>query len=378
MSDLQQQVQRAIDQLVDSGAERGVQVAVYQHGALVVDAVSGIADPATGRPVTSDTPFYSTSTGKGVTSTVVHVLVERGVFDYDTPIVEFWPEFGAHGKQKATIRHALTHSVGVPGVPVDTTPDDLCDWQKMCALIADAQPWWEPGTKTGYHPQSFGYIVGEVVRRATGKPISQVLREEVAGPLGVADELFLGVPASELGRLARLEEPEGSAEMLAQMPKDIPFFKVVHGYTAAPRAALPTAEFGNRPDVLMADIPAGGTMTARAVARMYAALLGEVDGVRLVSAERLREITAVAISGHDEIAGFPSSRALGYAIGFYGPLDSPTLFGMAGSGGTAAYADTARGFTIALTKNLVSSGEYSTFNRIGEIVVKAQGMGDGG
>ena len=209
MNDLQQQVQRAIDELVESGAERGLQVAVYRHGEQVVDAVAGVADPETGRPVSLDTPFYAYSVGKGATSTVAHVLVERGFFGYDTPIVELWPEFGAHGKENATVRHALTHTVGVPGIPADTTPEDLCDWDKMCAAIADSEPWWEPGTKTAYHAYPFGYIVGEIVRRATGKPISQVLREEVAGPLGIADELYFGVPESELGRLARLEDDGG-------------------------------------------------------------------------------------------------------------------------------------------------------------------------
>jgi CubicO group peptidase (beta-lactamase class C family) len=220
VNDLQQQIQEAIERLVESEAERGLQVAVYRHGEPVVDAVAGIADPATGRPVTSDTPFYAYSTGKGVTATVAHVLVERGVFGYDKPIVELWPEFGAHGKESATVGHALTHTVGVPGVPADTTPEDLCDWQKMCAMIADAEPWWNPGTKTAYHAYPFGYIVGEIVRRSTGKPISQVLRDDVAGPLGTADELYFGVPDSELGRLARLEDAEGSAEMLASMPDD--------------------------------------------------------------------------------------------------------------------------------------------------------------
>ncbi|MEU8272134.1 serine hydrolase domain-containing protein [Sphaerisporangium sp. NPDC049002] len=373
MSDVQKQVQVAIDQLVESGAETGVQVAVYREGELVVDAVAGTADPATGRPFTSGTPVYSTSTGKGVTATVVHVLAERGVLGYDTPIAELWPEFGAHGKQAATVRHALTHSTGVPGLPAATTPEDLCDWEKMCAAVADAEPWWEPGTKTGYHAQSFGYIVGEIVRRATGTPISQVLREEVAGPLGVADELFFGVPKSRLGGLARLDEPASDFEMTPETLEGIPFFRVVHGYTAAPMAALPDAAFGNRADVLMSDIPAGGTMSARAVARMYAALLGEVDGVRLVSPERLREITAVAMSGLDEVAGFPSTRALGYNIGFPSLNAStvPTVFGMSGSGGTAAYADTATGVAFALTKNRVSAGDFTTVERIGEIITKA-------
>src|SRR5262245_51501365 len=214
MSDAQHRVQDAINQLVASGVETGVQAAVYQRGELLVDAIAGEADPATGRKVTADTPFFSASTGKGMTSSVAHVLVERGVFSYDTPIAELWPEFGAHGKQGATVRHALTHTVGAPGVPADTTPEDLCDWQKMCAAIADAEPWWEPGASFGYHALTYGYIIGEIVRRATGKPISQVLCEEVAGPLGIADEMYFGVPASQLGQLARLEagEPPPSAE----------------------------------------------------------------------------------------------------------------------------------------------------------------------
>ncbi len=159
MKDLQQQVQEAIDELVESGAERGLQAAVYRRGDLVVDAVAGVADHETGRAVTSDTPFYCYSVGKGATSTVAHVLVERGLFEYDTPIVELWPEFGAHGKETATVRHVLTHTVGVPGIPEDTTPEDLCDWQKMCGVIADAEPWWEPGTQVAYHAYPFGYIV---------------------------------------------------------------------------------------------------------------------------------------------------------------------------------------------------------------------------
>jgi CubicO group peptidase (beta-lactamase class C family) len=180
VNDLQRQVQAAVDQLVDSGTERGVQVAVYRHGEQVVDAVAGVTDPASGRPVTAGTLFYPFSVGKAMTATVAHLLAERGLFGYDTPIVELWPEFGAHGKQAVAVRHALTHTAGVPGIPADTTPEDLCDWHEMCARIADAEPWWEPGTQTGYHAYTFGYIVGEIARRATGKPISQLLLE--AGP----------------------------------------------------------------------------------------------------------------------------------------------------------------------------------------------------
>jgi CubicO group peptidase (beta-lactamase class C family) len=370
MNDTQQKVQEAIDRLVESETERGLQVAVYRHGEPVVDAVAGVADPTTGHLVAAGTPFYCYSVGKSATATVAHVLVERGLFDYDTRIVELWPEFGAHGKETATVRHALTHTVGVPGIPADTTPEDLCDWEKMCAVIADAEPWWEPGTRVAYHAYPFGYIIGEIVRRATGKPISQVLREDVAGPLGIDDELFFGVPESVLGRLARLEDAEGSAEFLAAMPDDAPFFKL------GPRTVTPTAEFGNRTDVLMADIPAGGKMSARAVARMYAALLGEVDGVRLISPERLREISAVAFRGVDQIMGFPSTWALGYSIGHLGsyPQDTPTVFGMGGVGGSHAYADTATGTTFALTKNRLTPS-FDAAEQIAGIVTKAVAKG---
>ncbi|GAA0384648.1 esterase [Acrocarpospora corrugata] len=365
MADLQKDVQAAIDELVESGAERGVQVAVYRRGELLVDAVAGVADPATGRPFTSDTPVYSTSTGKGVTATVVHTLAERGAFDYETVIADVWPEFAAHGKDKATVRHALTHATGVPGVPVGTTPEDLCDWDKMCAAIADATPWWEPGTRFGYHPQTYGYILGEVVRRATGRRISQVLRDEVAGPLGLADELFFGVPESELGRLARIEDAGPPMELPAEMLAQIPFFKVVDGYTAAPMAALPDAAFSNRTDVLTSDIPAGATMTARAVARMYDALLGG----ELVSPERLRELSSSAVTGLDEVTGGPSTWGLGYSIGLTQTLSSPSVFGMAGSGGTAAFADTATGICVGVTKNRASAGDFTTVERIGQILL---------
>jgi hypothetical protein len=183
------------------------------------------------------------------------------------------------------------------------------------------------------------------------------------------------VPHAELERLARLEDAPADNNIPAALPfgnpEDLPFFRVVSGYTPAPPNALPTAAFGKRVDVLLAGIPAGGTMSARAVARMYAALLGEVSGVRLVSPERLREITAVAISGDDQVLGMPIVRGLGYDIGSFEPLDSPTLIGMAGSEGSAAYADTASGIAIALTKHRISSGDYTSFNQIGAIVAAA-------
>ena len=370
MRDVHQQVQAAIDQLVGSGTERGIQVAVYQRGEQIVDAVAGVADPATGRPVDSGTVFYNFSIAKGAAATVAHVLAERGLFGYDTPVAELWPEFGAHGKQAVTVRQVLDHTAGVPGIPLDTTVEDLCDWDKMCAAIAAAELWWEPGTKVGYHAYTFGYIVGEVVRRATGKPISQVLQEEVAGPLSVDKELWFGMPASEHHRLAPLEDEPGAAEMAAQMlasmPPDLPMFK------SAPPELFPTASFGNRADTLAADIPAGGKTSARAIARMYAALLGEVDGVRLLPPERLAEATAISSSGLDEVFGMPTTWGLGYGIGGPGgdAQDAPTVFGLGGVGGSFACGDTASGIAWAVTKNRVSN-DFSTSTRLGQLITGA-------
>src|SRR5881398_528834 len=343
VSDAQKQVQKAIDQLVDTGAERGLQVAVYRGPDLVVDAVAGIADPHSGRPVSPDTPFYSFSVVKGAASTIMLILAQRGLFDYDTPVVELWPEFGAHGKQSVTVRHVLNHTAGVPGIPLDTTIEDLCNWDKMCSAIAAAELWWEPGTKLGYHAYTFGYIVGEMIRRVTGQPISQVLHDELSVPLGVEKELYFGMPRSEHHRLAVQEDaPMPPDFQMPPVPPDLPMFK------AAPMSLMPNAAFGNRPDTLAADIPAGGKTSARAIARMYAALLGEVDGIRLLSPERLREATSAPVSGVDEVFGMPTTWALGYSMGVPGG-ETKTAFGVGGVGGSFAGCDAATGIAFAVT-----------------------------
>lgn len=366
MSDNQQRVQAAIDELVNSGAERGLQVAVYQDGKLVVDAVAGIADPTSGRLVTPETPIYCFSVVKAAASTIAHMLVERGLFGYDTPVAKLWPEFGVKGKDEVTVRHVLNHTAGVPQVPPTTTIEDLCDWDKICAAIAAQELWWEPGTKVGYHAYTFGYIIGEVMRRATGKRISQLLREEVAGPLGVADQLYFGMPVGEQRRAAKLEDAPMDPQMaaaMANMPTDLPTFK------AAPMSLFPNAAFGNRQDTMAADIPAGGKTSARAIARMYAALLGEVDGVRLITPERLAEATAISSSGPDQVFGQPTTWGLGYSIGKLGstPQESPTSFGVGGVGGSFAYGDSATGLAFALTKNRIAN-DFNTATTISRLV----------
>jgi CubicO group peptidase (beta-lactamase class C family) len=209
-------IHAAVNELVSSGAEIGLQVAVIKDGRVVVDAVGAVADVRTGVSVSPETLFFAASTAKGVASSVAHVLVERGDLAYDMRLVDVWPEFGSHGKDKVTLRHVLLHTAGVPGLPPHTTVDDLCNWDHMCAVLAEAQPWWEPGTRFGYHARTFGFLLGETIRRATGRAISTLLREVVTGPLGVDDEVHFGVPQALLPRVARQVAADAAAPDLPE------------------------------------------------------------------------------------------------------------------------------------------------------------------
>jgi CubicO group peptidase (beta-lactamase class C family) len=246
-ADVQARVQAMIDHRVASGDEVGVQVAVVEHGQVVVDAVSGSADPSQSEAVGSDTLFWAASTAKGVASAVAHVLVERGELAYDLRAVEVWPEFGAHGKDRITLRHVLMHTAGVPAPPYDTTVEQLCNWEHMCTVLAEAKPWWEPGSRFGYHAKTFGFLLGEIVRRATGRTLSWWLREVVTVPLGIGDEVHFGVPEELLDRVARQQPPIGPPP-----PPPEPGSPVDR---ALPPGIRPDADYANRRDVLTSDIP---------------------------------------------------------------------------------------------------------------------------
>jgi CubicO group peptidase (beta-lactamase class C family) len=358
--ELREQVRATVGGLIADGLETGVQVSAYLDGEVLLDEVAGLADRQTGRPLTADTPIFSFSTGKGLTATAVHVLAERGEIDYDLRIADVWPEYARHGKGGTTLRHALTHSAGVPALPADITRADLTDWDRMCALLADATPLWTPGTAYGYHAWTFGYLVGETVRRATGRTLSQVLADDVAGPLGVAGELFLAVPDADLPRLATLEDLNLAAAMAAASQFMVNFDRI------APPGVRPDVALGNDPAVLCAEIPAVGTMTARAAAKMFAALIGEVDGVRLISPERLREATTLAMTGDDWAVGFPAPRGLGYQL-------QEDFFGASGNGGSIAYAFPEIGLTVAATKNLLSAGAEDPMEDLRKLIRAAVG-----
>src|SRR6266568_2877393 len=170
----------------------------------VRQVLQSLADEASGRPVDGDTLFMLSSTTKGVTATCVAILADKGKLDYDRPVASYWPEFGAHGKDKVTLREVIAQRSGVPQTPVGYTPEWLSDWDRMCRGIADLTPMFPPGERTSYASLTYGHMMGEVVRRADGRPIQQVLQEEIAKPLGSID-VYLGVPDAALPRVAVLK-----------------------------------------------------------------------------------------------------------------------------------------------------------------------------
>jgi CubicO group peptidase (beta-lactamase class C family) len=348
-SSAQAEVEQLLEHLVSAGQETGIQVAAYRDGKLVVDAWAGLADPANARPMTGDTLINVWSAGKAVASTIVHALVERGRLAYEAPIARYWPEFGANGKEGVTVAHVLTHSAGVPQLPPDITREQFADVPAMAAWVAQQAPLWEPGTKTGYHAATFGYIVDELVRRATGCSLDDVTRDLVTGPLGIADSLAFSVTGTLRDRQAVLDDEPGSEQALAALPADSSFF------IAGPPAVMPCADIGNRADFQAASHAAGVTTTARALARLYAALAagGELDGVRILSRETVRRATALQTADVDQIVGFPCPRSLGFNLGSDGPsmLGGPTGFGYPGAGGNLAYAEPEHRFALAVAKN---------------------------
>lgn len=335
-------VRGVLEAAAAAGTESAVQVVVVVDGQVVADEVIGHGDVAARTPVASDDLFFAASTGKGITSTVVHCLLERGDLVEDLRLAEVWPEFGSRGKTGITLRHVLDHTAGVPAPPERTTIADLCDWDHLCAALADATSWWEPGARFGYHAITFGFLAGETVRRATGQPLSWWLRELVTAPLGIEDDVWFGVPRAELGRIVPQVEPMPLPELAPGSP----------AARALPPGIRRHAAYANDPRVLTADIPSQGTMTARGAATVYAGLLGHVPGVELVGPARCAGLGRTRFVGHDVVMEVDAAWADGFSPHPPGgPAPARTVFGMYGVNGTGAYADLSRGVAVAVMRN---------------------------
>ena len=272
------EIEDAIAKMVADGSETGVQIAAYLDGELVVDSWGGLADERTGRAVDGDTLFNVYSVTKAVAASALHILADRGIIDYDAPVAEYWPEYGCNGKEATTVRHVLTHRAGIPQMPDHVTPERMCDVAWMEKAIAGLTPLAPPGEKALYLAMTFGWIVGAIVSRADPKrrSLGMFVREEIALPLG-AQDLWIGLPKSELRRVARMTN--------ATPPIPEEFLPPLY-HQAMPPAVDLVPEVFQRPEVAQAEIAGvGGIGSARSFGRFWAMLAqgGALDGVRILS-----------------------------------------------------------------------------------------------
>lgn len=358
------------------GIPGGAAVCVYHLGECVVDLWGGYRDEDR-NPWRKDTMAPSFSTTKGVSSTLLHIFADRGLIDYDEKVSEYWPEFAQAGKESITVRQVLCHQSGLYHIRqmIDRAPRML-DWEHMIRAIEQAAPIHPPGTRTGYHGLTYGFIVGEIIQRVSGKNFSDLVQSEIAQPLGL-DGLYIGTPQAELHRAAQLISPGA----LRRLPR-----RVIEGYlqfsiygingilralgvdshlsslydALAPRG-MRSFDFGSA-EALRAAIPAGnGLFTARSLARMYAMLAGggELDQVRLLSEDAIERVsTAQSSPGKYAVIPFDMRWRLGYHGVYTRQGFHKEAFGHFGFGGSCGWADPGLDLSVALIAN---SGGGSPF-----------------
>ena len=340
--------------------ELGGAVCAFHNGEKVVDLWGGVADEATGRPWEEDTLQLVFSTTKGVTAICAHLLAQRGELDLDAPVAEYWPEFKAAGKENVPVRWLLGHRVGLPALREKVTPAEALDWDTITSKLAAEEPLWEPGTTHGYHALTYGWLVGEVIRRVSGKNIGRFVADELAGPLGL--DLYIGLPESEEPRVAPLVEMSlqgeaPAAEVLEAMPAEMR--TMIEAFTnpesltqRALNISTPPLQFNSR-EVHAAEIPAAnGISTARALAKLYAAQVGEVDGVRILHDITIAGATREVSNGPDKVLMVPTRFGSGFFLpSMFSPLFGANSFGHAGAGGSLAMADPDAGIGYAYVMN---------------------------
>ena len=386
-------VRELLEKQFAAGEHIGAGVCVYHRGRKAVDLWGGLSDEDTKAPWQADTMAVSFSTTKGLTAACLHILADRGLVDYEAPVSTYWPEFGKKGKETITVYHLLTHQAGLAPLPDGMYSADVLDWDRVIHGIEEQSPAWEPGTESGYHALTFGFLVGEIVRRVSGKRIGQFLQDEVCGPLGLQD-MYIGAPESVEPRIASLKSrivvtPEMIEQLQQRMstggPAVDPLLERVMGFR--PGAMLQPQEGDNlfdTPAAHRAEVPAaGGIMTARDLARMYACLGngGELDGARLMSAERVRIMSTQQTRRADKLIGVEVGWALGYMTGGIegwpqGPRE--TAFGHAGFGGSIGFCDPEIGMAFGFTTNalgmdLVGYGRTAALAESARVCAEAVG-----
>lgn len=354
-----ERVREAFADNFESCRETGASVAIELDGRILVDLWGGWADKARTRRWTRDTIVNVYSTTKGLTAICAHRLAGEGQLDLDAPVAQYWPEFAANGKDRIAVRALLNHRAGLPAIRKPLEPDDLYDWETMTGALAAEEPWWEPGTRHGYHAVTFGYLVGEVIRRITGKSVGHYFKDEIAAPLKI--DAHIGLDASEDGRVA---------EMIGAPPLAPGEFNLFAEAAKNPESV--TAKTFMNPMVLSmatansrgwrgAEIPAAnGHTNARALAQLYGALAhgGEFDGGRVMEAREIPACHLVESNGPDEVllisTRFSSGFMLSQADEEMGP--NASAFGHPGAGGSLGFADPEAKIGFGYTMNRMGGG----------------------
>ena len=337
-----ERVREALGENFTKHGEVGASLAVMVDGRMIVDVWAGHADAERMRPWERDTIVNAWSTTKGIVATCAHRLADQGRLDLDAPVAKYWPEFAQAGKAEIPVRYLLSHQAGLPAIRKPLPLGAAFDWDMMTTALAEEEPWWEPGTKHGYHAFTYGWLIGEVIRRITGQSLGTYFRKEVAEPLGL--DFHIGLGAEHDARTAEisadLPQP-GDTNFVIEMlqdPESMAFKVLANPPDLFQPGVVNTREWR------AAEIPAAnGHGNARAIARLYGALArgGELDGVRILSPEAIERATVEQASGKDEVLGLNLRTALGFVLtsadATMGP--NPRAFGHSGAGGSLGFAD---------------------------------------
>jgi len=367
----------------------GAAVAVYHRGELVVDLWGGSRTDE--EPWQRDTLAMCFSTTKGVVSTALHVLADRGQVEYDAPVAAYWPQFAQHGKERVTVRHVLTHSAGLHRMRtlVDHA-QRMLDWEYMVAALERAEPAYEPGTRHGYHALTYGWLAGELIRRVSGRPVARFVEEELARPLGL-DGLYVGCPPEQRHRVAPLAPMAGALGRRLGLQPGAVMGGPVGRIPSLLRLPVSPRRFANAllprgiedvlwgPEVMDAEIPAAnGFFTARSLAKLYALLAhdGESDGLRLLSPQTLKQIGVVHSRGPDLVLVLPMGWRLGYHSAFTTRGTVPSAFGHFGFGGSGGWADPRRDLALAMVCNRGTGTPLGDLRiaELGAAVIRAPGV----
>jgi CubicO group peptidase (beta-lactamase class C family) len=355
-------VEQAFEANFQAGKELGASLAVYHRGQQVVDLWGGHRDAARSKPWQRDTLAGLASTTKAMSAIATLLLVDRGTLELDATVASYWPEFAAEGKGDITIRAVLSHQSGVVSLEANPiTLEGLQAGTPVVEAIAAARPAWTPGTAHGYHGVTIGHALSELIRRTTGLTVGAFFAKEIASPYGI--DAYIGLSEAELGRLAEIVAPDPGETALGSDAEDLA------GLYAAlndPSSLTYRATWGsfqvdwdaaNDPRYVLAESPsADGTGTASALAKLFALLVGEVDGVRLLSPAIVDEARKVHASGPDRVLVVRTDWGLGFALPG-GPMfrvPATGTFGHSGATGSFAFADPERQLAFAYVPNRMS------------------------